>query len=81
MIKPSQIEQFIGAKPFRVFAIETLGGNYLTVQSPAHIAMPPAEFDVIIIFGQDGLVHYLTKDSILSAAVYGSTPHSHKDRG
>jgi hypothetical protein len=79
MLKSSQIEEFINAKPFRIFAIETLGGNYLTVQSPAHIAMPPAEFDVVIIFGSDGLVHYLPKDSILSAAVYGPTPHSNND--
>ena len=80
MIKLSQIQEFIGAKPFRVFALETLGGNYLNVQSPAHIAMPPPEFDIVIVFGQDGLVHYVSKDSILNAAVYGPTPHVSADQ-
>jgi hypothetical protein len=75
MINPSQIEAFIAAKPFRTFAVETLGGNFFAVQSPAHIAMPPPGFDTLIIFGQDGLVHYVTQDSILSAAVYGPTPY------
>jgi hypothetical protein len=74
MVKPEQIETFIQTRPFRRFYLETSGGNYLAVQSPDHIKMPPAAFDLIIIFGEDGLVHHVAKDTVLNAAVFGPTP-------
>jgi hypothetical protein len=74
MIELAQIQKFIDTKPFRAFALETIGGNYLIVQSPGHIKLPPEGFDLVLIFGTDGLVHYVQKDSILNAAVYGPEP-------
>jgi hypothetical protein len=73
-MKLSQIKEIIGTRPFRPFAIETSGGTYVTVQTPAHIKLPPPSFDLIIVYGTDGLVHFLTKDTILNAAVYGPAP-------
>lgn len=74
MINQAQIQQFIDTKPFRQFALETTGGNYLVVQTPDHIKLPPSGFDLINIFGADGLVHYVPLDAVLSASVYGPTP-------
>jgi hypothetical protein len=74
MIELAQIRKFIETRPFRQFALETIGGNYVVIQSPAHINLPPAGFDLINVFGTDGLVHYLAVDSILNAAVYGPEP-------
>jgi len=74
MIELAQIQKFIESKPFRAFALETSDGNYVTVQSPEHIKLPPKGFDLVLVFGTDGLVHYVQKDSILNAAVYGPEP-------
>jgi len=74
MIKLSQIEEFIGTRPFRPFAMETSGDNYVVVQTPAPIKLPPPSFDLILVYGTDGLVHYLTEDAIINAAVYGPAP-------
>jgi hypothetical protein len=75
VITLAQIKEFVQTKPFRPFAIETVGGNYITVQSPEHIKLPPPNFDLLIVFGSDGLVHHLAADSLANAAVYGPTPH------
>jgi hypothetical protein len=74
MINQAQIQQFIDTKPFRQFALETTGGNYLVVQTPDHIKLPPSGFDLINIFAADGLVHYVPLDAVLSASVCGPTP-------
>jgi hypothetical protein len=74
MIDTEQLNKFIQAKPFRQFALETSGGNYVVVQSPAHIKLPPPGFDLINIYGTDGLVHYIVEGTILNAAVYGPEP-------
>ena len=76
MISLAQIQKFIETRPFRQFALETAGGNYVVIQSPAHINLPPPGFDLINVFGTDGLVHYVAVDSILNATVYGPEPHS-----
>ena len=75
MIKVAQIEEFIRTRPFRRFYIETSGGNYVEVESERHIMLPPPNHDLIIVYGTDGLVHHLAKDSILKAAVFGPIPH------
>lgn len=74
MISLKQIEEFIATRPFRQFALETSGGNYVVVESPAHIKLPPPGFDLVLVFGADGLVHHLIADSIVNAAVYGPAP-------
>jgi hypothetical protein len=38
------------------FVLETSGGNYVTVQSPERIKLPPKGFDLVLVFGTDGLV-------------------------
>ena len=78
MIKPEQIKSFIETRPFRRFYLETSGGNCLAVQSPDHIKMPPSAFDLIIIFGEDGLVHSIDKNTILNAAVSGPMPKNER---
>jgi hypothetical protein len=67
MIKLQQIEEFIRARPFRRFYIEAAGGNYVEVESERHTALPPAGHDLIVVYGNDGLVHHLDKDAILNA--------------
>jgi hypothetical protein len=53
MITLAQIEEFIGTRPFRPFAIETTSGNYVIVQTPAHIKFPPPDADTrAAIYGQ-----------------------------
>ena len=79
MIKLAQIEEFIRTRPFRRFYIETVGGNYIEVESERHIMLPPLNHDLIIVYGTDGLVHHLAKDSILNAAVFGPIPHKKKE--
>ena len=74
MITTNQIREWIEAKPFRQFVLETSGGNYIQVQSPAHIHLPPPGFDLINVYGTDGLVHYIVEGTILNAAVYGPQP-------
>jgi hypothetical protein len=74
LIKPDQLKEFITTEPFRPFSLETIGGNYVEVQSADHIKLPPAGFDLVIIFGVDGLVHHLAIDTIANAAVYGPKP-------
>jgi hypothetical protein len=71
MINRAQIQQFIDSRPFRQFALGTTAGNYLVVQTPDHIKLPPPGFDLINIFANDGLVHYVPLDAVLSASVYG----------
>ena len=44
------------------FVLETSGGNYVTVQSPEHIKLPPKGFDLVVVFGTDGLVRCVQKD-------------------
>jgi hypothetical protein len=74
MIKTKQLIAFILAEPFRQFALETSGGNYVVVQSPEHIKLPPPGFDLINVYGTDGLVHYIVEGTIINAAVYGPEP-------
>jgi len=74
VITIKQIEAFIATRPFRQFALETNGGNYVVVGDPDWIKMPPPGFDLIIVFGVDGLVHHLPADAIATAAVYGPEP-------
>jgi hypothetical protein len=80
MIELSQIQKFIETKPFRQFALETTGGNYVVIQSPNHINLPPPGFDLINVFGTDGLVHYVAINSVLNAAVYGPEPHAEEEK-
>jgi hypothetical protein len=75
MISLAQIEEFTRTRPFRRFYIETAGGNYITIESERHIALPPAGHNIIIVYGNDGLVHHLAKDAIINAAVFGPVPH------
>jgi hypothetical protein len=75
MIDTEQLKKFIKAKPFRQFMLETSGGNYIEIASPDHIALPPPGFDLINVYGTDGLVHYIVKDTIINAAIYGPEPH------
>ncbi len=75
MINTEQLKKFIEAKPFRKFALETSGGNYVVVASAAHIHLPPPGFDLINVYGTDGLVHYIVEGTIINAAVYGPEPH------
>jgi len=79
MISLKQIEEFISVRPFRQFGLETIGGQFVTVESEAHINLPPGGFDVVVIFGKDGLVHHLPVDSIATAAVYGPAPHTENE--
>jgi hypothetical protein len=69
MIKLSQIEEFIRTRPVRRFYIETAGGNYVEVGSERHIRPPPPNHDLNLVYGTDGLLQRLAKDSILKAAV------------
>ena len=39
----------------------------LPEKSERHIALPPAGHDLIIVYGNDGLVHHLAKDAIINA--------------
>jgi hypothetical protein len=68
-----QIEEFIRTRPFRRFQIETAGDNDITIESERHIALPPAGHNIIIVYGNDGLVHHLDKDAILNAAETNET--------
>ena len=74
MITKDQIRDWIEAKPFRQFALETSGGNYIVVTSPAHITLPPPGFDLINVYGTDGLIHHIIEGTIINAAVYGPEP-------
>jgi len=74
MIDRTQIGNFLNTKPFRQFALETAGGNYLVVASPDHIKLPPTGFDLVIVYGTDGVVHYVDQTTVLNAAVYGPAP-------
>jgi hypothetical protein len=74
MITTDQIRDWIEAKPFRQFALETSGGNYILVRTPAHISLPPPGFDLINVYGDDGLVHYIVEGTIINGAVYGPQP-------
>jgi hypothetical protein len=74
MIGTKQIAEFVSTRPFRQFALETIGGQIVIVETEAHIKLPPPGFDVVVVFGTDGLVHHLPVDSIATAAVYGPAP-------
>ena len=76
MIKLKQIEDFTKATPFRPFALETSGGNHLLVTNPDRIKLPPEGFDLILIYGEEGLVHYIDQATVLNAAVYGPEPRT-----
>jgi hypothetical protein len=78
-MKLAQIEELIRTSPFRKFFLETAGGNYIEVESSGHLKLPPPGHDLILVYGTDGLVHYLTIDSILNAAVFGPVPHNIKE--
>jgi hypothetical protein len=67
----AQIEELIRARPFQRFYIEVAGGN-ITIESERHIALPPAGHDLIVVYGDDGLVRHIDKNAILNAAVLGS---------
>jgi hypothetical protein len=80
MITTAQLQEFIGMRPFRRFALETTGGNYVIVETADHIKLPPPNLEAILVYGTDGVVHYLTIDSIANAAVYGATPKTNHDQ-
>jgi hypothetical protein len=79
MISLKQIAEFISVRPFRQFGLETIGGQIVTVESESHIKLPPEGFDVVVVFGTDGLVHHLPVDSIATASVYGPAPHTERE--
>jgi hypothetical protein len=74
VISIPQITSFIDTKPFRPFSLETSGGNWILVETAAHIKLPPPNHDLIIVYGTDGLVYHLAKDTITNAAVFGPAP-------
>jgi hypothetical protein len=68
-LKQLQLLANVDEKSFRSFTLETTGGNYITVNKPNHVAFPPPDFDLITVFAADGLVHYITLETINSWAV------------
>jgi hypothetical protein len=45
MITKAPLQEFIGMRPFRRFALETTGGNYVIVESADHIKLPPPNLE------------------------------------
>jgi hypothetical protein len=74
MISLQQLQEFINMRPFRPFSLETIGGNYIIVQSPDHIKLPPPKHEVITVYGEDGIVHHFILGAIVTAQVYGPAP-------
>jgi hypothetical protein len=71
MITTKQIEKFIATRPFRQFALKTSDGNHVVVSDPDRIKLPPAGFELVLVYGVDGLVHFLSTTTIIDAAFYG----------
>jgi hypothetical protein len=68
MMKLSELKAKLQREPFRPFVIDLQSGRQVRVESEAHIKLPPDGFDVVIVFGTDGLVHHLPLDSIVTVA-------------
>jgi len=63
-----QLRSLADADPFRVFILETTGGNHIVVDKPHHVLFPPPDFDLIHVFAADSLVHAITLETINSYA-------------
>ena len=63
-----QLKLLADADPFRPFVLETTGGNYISIDKPHHIMFPPPDFDLIMVFAADRLVHHITLEAINSYA-------------
>ena len=68
MKKLEEIETLINRQPFRPFVIETIGGEKIGVQTSGHIKLPPARFDSIVVFAENGLVYLIDEAGIASIA-------------
>lgn len=69
----SQLKALAEDKPFRAFILETIGGNHLLVSDAWRMVLPPSpEFDLIFIYGTDGVVHHITAEAINSYSILPS---------
>jgi len=62
-MKVEQLKALLSDKPFRLFVLETIGGNYITVEASDRVLFPPAslpELDLIFVVTSDRLVHHFT---------------------
>ena len=67
-MKLADIEARAHQRPFRPFALETVGGPWVEVQSEADIFLPPRRPDIIIVFDRTDRLFILALDQISALA-------------
>jgi hypothetical protein len=77
MINPRQIKNQLALRPFRVFWIETIGGNRIRVTRPDWFFEPPDSMGEFIIFG-DGVIRVLNYAHILDNITVEGPPRLEK---
>jgi hypothetical protein len=63
-MKLADIEARAHQRPFRPFALETVGGPWVEVQSEADIFLPPRRADLVIVFDPTDRLFILALDQI-----------------
>ena len=63
-MKLADIQTHAHQRPFRPFALETVGGPWVKVQSEADIFLPPQRPDLVILFDPTAKLFILALDQI-----------------
>jgi hypothetical protein len=72
MIKLPQIEEFIRTRAVSAFLHRDRRRKLCRSRKrAAYRVAAPAAHDIIVVYGNDGLVRHIDKNEILNAAVYG----------
>jgi hypothetical protein len=63
-MKHSDIAELVNQRPFRPFALETMGGTRIEVARESDVLMSPRRPDIVVVCDSDGHLHILSVDEI-----------------
>lgn len=65
-MKRDEIRALLEREPFRAFEIETTGGRRFDVTAADRLLMPVHKPELLIVFTNDGLMHFVEAGSVAS---------------
>jgi hypothetical protein len=65
-MKLSDIQDRLAQRPFRPFALETIGGSWVHVERDSDLFLSPRRPDIVVVFDPSGRLWILGVDEISS---------------
>lgn len=64
-----ELRELIGTKPFKPLEIATQTGDHFLVEQERDVYNNPRRPELFVLFTQDGLLHLIDADQIVSASL------------